>query len=147
MSNNLEQAVRSNMASAKFGLMDRVVAGLYNDFCVFTCVHEVKNVIEKIVGDAWMTVLAQYLLLIGKSVRKKYQGHYTRNKSFILFQLPADVIFAMLCFKRCVACATKICTRMTWKSMSNKDQSHNTGSSVLYSMYAHWTFITNMAYN
>ena len=95
MSNNLEQAVRSNMASAKFGLMDRVVAGLYNDFCVFTCVHEVKNVIEKIVGDAWMTVLAQYLLLIGKSVRKKYQGHYTRNKIFILLQLPAGVIFGI----------------------------------------------------
>ena len=145
MSNNLEEAVRSNLTSAKFGLMDRVVAGQTDR--VVTCVHEVKNLIEKIVGDAWMTVVGHYLLLFGKSVRKKYQGHYTRNKSFILFQLPADVIFAMLCFKRCVTCATKICTRMTWKSMSNKDQSHNTGSSVLYSMYAHWTFITNMAYN
>ena len=54
MSNNLEQAVRSNMASAKFGLMDRVVAGLYNNLCVFTCVYEVKNIIEKTVADAWI---------------------------------------------------------------------------------------------
>ena len=35
--------------------MGRVVAALYNDLCVFTRVH---NVIEKIVTDAWMTVLA-----------------------------------------------------------------------------------------
>ena len=58
--------MRSNLTSAKFCLMDRVVAALYNDLCVFTRVH---NVIEKIVGDAWMTVLAHYLLLFGISLR------------------------------------------------------------------------------
>ena len=97
--------MRSNMTLAKFGLMDRVVAGLYNNLCVFTCVHEVKNLIENIDADAWMTVLAHYLLLIRVTTRG--------TKASFLFQLHGGVIFPILCFKCCVTCGTKICKWVT----------------------------------
>ena len=35
------------------------------------------------------------LVTFGISFRQRYHGHYTRNKSFILFQLPAGTIFGM----------------------------------------------------